>query len=62
MMDWGSLGFLHLELPQATERAGGGMLSDAPLEVSSESTALVAACSRYAEWCKTAFDSGVVFL
>ena len=52
LLEEGSVVFLHLELPDAAERAGGELLGVTPLEVNSESEAFAEACSRYARWCE----------
>ena len=41
----GNLAVLHLELPDAADRAGGGLLGTTPVTVNSESEAFSKACS-----------------
>ena len=58
----GHLAVLHLELPDAAERVGGGLLGVTPLTVNSENEAFSETCSRFARWCEVCIQRGVKFL
>ena len=58
----GLVSVLHLELPDAAERAGGGLLGTTPLTVNSENEAFSETCSRFARWCEVCIQRGVKFL